>query len=152
MNARFPIVIMVLAGLIMPESGETKGRTIELTITGPGLESPLHSTEESVTSASVWGGGHIDWAAGPIDKAVGETPVYLVHFWVELPRGPIQMKYIIGFRWDYDSNRAIVCIPGKGNPWYNVNVSSIIRGNEGSCFYAEEKWGEAVQSVLPEFE
>ena len=148
MNARIPIVMIVLAGLSVSEPADAKGRTIQLTITGPGLESPLHSSENSLTSASVWGGGYIDWETGPIDKAVGESPVYLVHFWVQLPRGPIQMKYIVGYRWDDESSRAIICIPGERNPWYSVNVSSIIRGNEGSCYFAEETWGKAVKSVL----
>jgi len=126
-----------------------KGATVQLTITGPGIEAPIHSHDESVISASVWGGGFADWDTGPIDGALAQRSDYQIYFWVQLPRGPIQMKYMIQYRWDSTSDRAVVCLPGERDPWYYVNVSSIIRGNEGGCFYAEEKWGNAIHGILP---
>ncbi len=143
-----PCVLLVVF-VLFPQPITAKGRTVQLSITGPGLDSPLHSSAERLTSAGVWGGNHIEWDKGSIDRTVEKYPIYLIHFWVELPRGPIQMKYVLGFRWDKELDRAIVCLPGPKNPWYNVNASSIIYGNEGECFLSSEEWGLAVKALLP---
>jgi len=127
------------ARLMLLNHSAAKGRTVQLSITSPGLDSPLHSSAEQLTAAGVWDGDQIEWDKGPIERVAGELPMYFIHFWVELPRGPIQMKYVLGFRWDGGSNRAIVCIPDPNNPWYNVHVSSIIYGNAGDCFLASEE-------------
>ena len=148
MNVRIPLALLAIASVFATEATEAKGMTIELSITGPGLKVPLHSSDKLLTSANVWLGGIFDTQSPSIDTMVNESLDYRVHFWMQLPQGNIQMKYVVWYRWDNEANRAIVCLPGQRDPWYNVNVYSIIRGYEGSCQDAEEKWGRAVKSIL----
>ena len=148
-GTRVITIFVALASVLGVNRAEAKGPTVQLTITGPGIEVPIHSDDDSVTSASVWGGNFVDSDSGPIENALAQRSDYQIYFWVQIPRGPIQMKYMIQYRWDSSSDRAIVCLPGERDPWYYVNVSSIIRGTEGGCFYAEEEWGNAIKAMLP---
>ena len=150
MNARIPLLFTVLAVVFLSESTQAKGTTIQLSITGPGLEAPLHISDKLLTSANVWFGNFIDWNAGGVDPNANESFQYRIHFWVKFPRrADIQMKYVIWYQWDDQLNRAIVCLPGQRDPWYYVNVYSILReGADGSCFYADSDWGKAVRDAL----
>jgi len=148
MNARIPIALLAIASVFASGVTESKGTTIELSITGPDLEAPLHSRDKLLTSANVWFGGIFDPESGPLDTTADESSDYRIHFWVQFSQGDIQMKYFVWYRWDADSDRAIVCLPGETDPWYFVNVYSIFRGDEGSCLYANEEWGRAVKSIL----
>jgi len=125
------------------------GTTSELSITGPGLEAPLHTTAESLTSANVWLGNFVDWNAGPIEHQASESSMYRIHFWAKGVPDGVRMIYVVFFALDENSNRAIVCLPGETTRWYWVNMSTIVRGDsDGQCFYADEEWGRSVVNAL----
>jgi hypothetical protein len=148
MSARVHTAMVVLVVLFAASTAQAKGTTVQLTITGPGLDVPFHTSAKSVTSANVWSGNYIDWEAGPIEAAGDDSLDYRIHFWVKFPEEPIDMTYIVRYRWDDEAKRAIVCLPGERDPWYSVNAFSIVRGNEGSCFYADRDWGSAVRAAI----
>jgi len=137
-------VFLAYAGTVV-----AKGSTVQLTITGPGIMSPIHSSHTSLVSANVWFGNHFDWETTTLENATVLDSDYHVFFWVKLPRGHIEMMYMLNYRWDAELDRAIVCIPGERDPWYHVNVSSIIRGNEGDCFFTKPEWGSAIKALIP---
>ncbi|MEO1245067.1 MAG: hypothetical protein AAFX56_05205 [Pseudomonadota bacterium] len=148
MNLRKLTACILSIVVLSAVPAHAEGPTVQLTISGPGLDAPLHTSEESVLSANVWSGNYVDWGAGPQDTAEDEALDYHVHFWVRPPEGPIQISYFLRYRWDDEANRAILCIPGRRDVWHGLNVASVYRGNEGGCFYAKEEWGAAVRAAL----
>ncbi len=126
-----------------------KGDTVELSITGPALVAPVHTSDEVAIGVSVWGGQFADWDAGAVSEPPSALPRYLVHFWVQVPRGTVQMKYVVEYVWDSDAQRAYVHLPGPREIWHRTNVYSILRrGQDGHWFHATEPWGEAIRRVL----
>lgn len=125
------------------------GQTSELSISGPELDAPLHTTAEPLIAANVWLGNFIDWKNGPIEYHADESDMYRIHFWAKgIPDG-VRMIYVVFFSWDSKSNRPVVCLPGERTRWYRLNISTIYRGeSDGRCYHAEEEWGNAVAKAL----
>jgi len=140
---------LFLVALLAFSPAHAKAPTAQVTITGPKLNLPLNLSDEAVTNVNVWAGHFIDWKAGAVGLPRANSLLYRVHFWVQVDPNDIRMMYVLNYQWLADSNRAIVCLPGRQDSWYSLNVSTILRnGQDGKCFYAEEGWGRAVQAAL----
>lgn len=149
MIRRLSSTMAALTCVLMSGTTFAKGTTVQVTVTGPGLEAPLHISNAEVTSANVWGGNFADWDAGSVEISSVYPEPFLLHFWVQFGPGDIQMKYVLRYQWHKESDRAIVCLPGRRDIWYRTNVFSILReGLDGSCFYAAKEWGSAVRAAL----
>jgi hypothetical protein len=149
MNIRFISLCLIAAAFLAASPGFAKGTTVELTIAGPGLEAPIHTTDPVAISAMVWGTNFFQVDAGPVPgPKAGQAP-FDVYFWVGLPRqGPIQLKYVVHFFWETEGDQGVVCFPGRRSPWYQTNTRSILReGIDGHCFLAEEEWGKAIRGI-----
>jgi hypothetical protein len=150
MSARIvPICLLAVTGFVANPC-LAKGTTIELTITGPGFESPIHTSDPTAVSAIVWGTNFFDSEAGPVSVPDDSLPRMNVYFWVRLPDKSVEMKYVVSYIWQPGGEYAVVCFPGPREAWYEVNVSSILRkGVDGNCFRAENDWGRAIRRILP---
>lgn len=148
MNARIHAAVAAMVALFGACEAPAKGSTVQVTITGPGLTMPVHTSTKAATSANVWFGNYVDWEAGALQAAEDESLDYQVYFWVSFPEEPAEMKYMVRYRWDDALGRAIICLPGERDPWFSVNVFSIVRGNEGSCFCANREWGDAIKTAI----
>lgn len=145
MNVRLALIFC----MILPLPAFAKAPTASVTITGPRLEQPLQLADEAIIAANVWAGNFADWDSGAVNNPESSDPAYHVHFWVRLAADDIRLKYVLDFRWLSDEKRAIVCLPGRSDPWYYVNVYTILRtGQDGNCFYAAPEWGEAMHAAL----
>lgn len=114
-------VIAIIAGPLL-----AKGSTVKLTISGPGLADPVTLTNQEAVSANVWAGDFVDWNAGPA-KTPSDAPRYTVQFYVAPPRSEVKMMYVVDYVWDTGVRRALVRFPGRGDEWYRLNVSTILR-------------------------
>lgn len=143
----FPVLLVAMVTFAGPVMG--KGITVELSITGPGLSVPFHTRDSEVIDVSVWGGNFADWESGAVGEPDVDLDRYLVHFWVQVPRSTVQMKYVLWYVWDPNAQRAIVYLPGRRDPWYRTNVYSILREDrDGRWFFATAPWGTAMKRVL----
>ncbi len=150
MVTRITLTLFMLIGA-MSQPVYAKAPTAQVTITGPKLNTPLHASDSAVTAANVWAGNFIDWEAGTVGLPHADSLLYRVHFWIRLGPNDIQLKYVLNYQWLEDSNRAIVCLPGRRDIWYRINTHTILRnGQDGNCFYAEDNWGRAVYAVIKE--
>ena len=150
MNERIAIVWFLAATSFAISPCLAKGTTIELTIAGPGFESPIHTTDPTAISAIVWGTNFFELETGPVSAPADTLPRLQVHFWVRLPDKSVQMKYVVSYIWQPDGAYAVVCFPGPRDIWYRTNVYSILReGIDGKCFRAESNWGRAIKGILP---
>jgi len=148
MTTRFPIALILLAAII-PYTVAAKAPTAQITITGPQLETPLHTSDPTIIAAQVWMGNFADWSSGPVAAPQGDSRSYQLYFWVRLNPDDIRLKYVLEFQWLEEEDRALICLPGHRSIWYSTNVYSILRtGQDGNCYYAEAKWGQAIQAAL----
>ncbi|SHF62546.1 hypothetical protein SAMN04487965_2420 [Microbulbifer donghaiensis] len=149
MRAGFLCFAMLVIMQAMTNVAYGKGVTVELSITGPGLKAPVHTSDAEAIGANVWRGNFADWDSGVIEEPPAGLARYVVYFWVQVPRSTVQLKYALGYVWDPDTQRAVVYLPGPRDEWYRTNVSSILReGQDGHWFYASEPWGESVKRAL----
>lgn len=124
-----------------------KGKTIQVSISGPGIARPIHTSDRAVIAPSPWGGDFAQFKAGPVVEPPKDLPRYQVHLWVDLG-GSTEMKYTILFVPDPATGRSSVHIPGKLDRWYANNVFTILRGNEGQWFAADPSWAQATIRVI----
>jgi len=53
------------------------------------------------------------------------------------------------YEYDPSSSRGFVCLPGKGSPFYYVNMGTISRGEvEGNWFVAKDSWEDFIRPVI----
>lgn len=145
----FRQIVSFVALMTLTAAAFGKGQTVSLSITGPSLTTPIHTTDEAAIDVSVWGGQFADWEAGAVNVPSDSLERYTVHFWVQVPRGTVQMKYVIDYVWDPETERALVYLPGPRNIWHQTNVYSILRrGQDGHWFHATQPWANAIKRVL----
>jgi hypothetical protein len=155
MITRFgPLSIAMAILLLLPGASQSKGITIQLTITGPQLALPLHTDDPEAIAAMVWGTNFFDEKEGPVVDPQNVGDRLTIHFWIRLPDDSVQMKYVVWYTWLSQDNYAVVCFPGsRQSYWYRINTFSILReGVDGRCFRAEERWGHAIRRLVNGFD
>lgn len=148
MKLHFLLAVLV-SSLVLAPPAFAKAPTASVTVTGPRLQQPLQLADEEIVAANVWAGNFADWESGVVKNPEVADAAYHVHFWVRFDADDIQLKYVLDFQWLAEEQRGVICLPGRDDPWYYVNVYSILRtGQDGNCFYAAAEWGEALQAAL----
>jgi hypothetical protein len=138
--------------LMSPAFG--KGETVKLTIAQAGLPASLDTIDADAIAPNVWGGDFVDWESRP-QAPVANLPRYTIQFHVKPPREAVRMMYVVYYVWDSDAGRALVYLPGPGEKWYSLNVSTILRDGsdgrdwrDGQWYYATAAWTHAIQDVV----
>jgi hypothetical protein len=145
--ATFSMLALVFVG----SSALAKGKTVMLTISGPGIPRPIELTDADAISASAWGNDFFDATSGPVTAPAPAIPRYVVRFHVQPPRRRnVEMKYAVYFVWDRRSGRTMVYLPEPRDELYRLNSAMIREGQEGNWYLASEKWGRAVRAALPQ--
>jgi hypothetical protein len=139
------LLVAVFAGALVA-GVEAKGTTVRLTVAGPGLPYPVELASSDAVKANVFGGAFVGKAVAQPDRAL---PRYTVSFFVETPRNPVRMMYVVGFVRNPQTGETSVYIPGPADEWYRLNIRTILRGQEGEWHRADASWGSAVARVLP---
>jgi hypothetical protein len=123
-----------------------KGTTRRLVVTGPTLPALLEITDPAAL-ANVWGGEFLGAPAAEPDPA---WPRFEVAFYVQTPRSDVMSKrYVVVYVRDPDSLAGFVYLPGRGEEWYRLNVSTILRdGQDGRSHRAADVWNQAITSRL----
>ncbi len=125
-----------------------KGPTVEVTIVGPGMDIPIHSTSPDLTYPSVWSLQFVDAENGAVAEPPEDLARYECHFWVKWGDA-VRLKYTVLFVQESGESAGYVYIPGIKERWYSNNAFSIVRpGHDGKWFRASERWGKAVSSAV----
>lgn len=140
------LVAALLVTFAMVATLAAKGSTVRLTVAGPGLSSPVQVTSPDAIAANVWDGNFIGQPATEPDKAL---PRYRVSFYVEPPRKPVRMMYVVYYVRNPQTGQGFVYLPGRGEE-YRLNVSTILRdGQDGQWHEAADAWSKAIAHALP---
>jgi hypothetical protein len=147
MRARSLVALVCVVGLEgVPHAAQPK-ETVKLTISWPGLPQSIEVTDPpALALANVFSGAFIGTPATEPDPA---WPRYAVAFDVQtLER--VKMAYVVYYSRDRWTGKAFVYLPGPGENWYRLNISTIIRdGQDGLWHRALAAWSDAIDAHLP---
>ncbi len=160
------ILAIVLATLLLvaPLRLLAKGRTTRIVIEGPELSKPIEIMDpKTLANFNVWTGPGtfstqqpglkvdaasfiIDWYQGSIAEAPKGLHKYQVSFYSEEQSNrPI---YVVFYAVTRTSEPGYVYLPGKGEEWWRLNVTSIMRGVEGKWFHAWSTWENIARPLI----
>lgn len=132
-----------------------KANTARITISGPGIEGEIASSDPAAIAANAWSGSfaQADKPAAAPDASLAR---HLVRLYIDTGQGSLRLVYAVHFVWDAEAQRALVQLPGPGDRWFRLNIGTILHdGSDGSAlrdgrwYYAEENWARAVRALLP---
>jgi hypothetical protein len=166
------IGLLISATMSMPLWA--KGDTVLIEVKGETLSTPIRLTDPKIEEFTPWAGpgvNHarvpdaegfiVDWHAGIVTQHASGLQHYEVSFYAgcrtatrwnatikeclaEKPR----LAYVVFYDHDPSSSRGFVYLPGKGSPFYYVNMGSIARGCEGNWFLAKDSWEDFIRPVI----
>lgn len=165
------LVVMIAAGFSTALAG--KGTTSRIVISGDNLVNPIEIRDAAIVQKfQIWtgpgtsscnGAGRcveggegfiVDWSAGAVPARPSGLHQYQVSFFVEDERLPEQPKlerlaYVVLYEYDAARSQGFVYLPGKSDPWHELNWGSIYRrGLEGNWFRATRAWQDAVVPLI----
>jgi hypothetical protein len=120
-----------------------KGPAEKISISGPGLAAPVEITDpELLQPFSPWSDAFFDQQRGVLAEPPNSGNVYQVLIFAD-SRVFYAFNYIPG-------SPGIIYLPGKGDEWYETNVSTILRsgGPEGHWLYASREWDDLIGGLL----
>ena len=157
-----PRLILLLA--ILSPQLFAKGATSKIVIQETDLKGAIVITDPNIlANFNIWSGagtfttssgvttqGHdgfiIDWPRGVAAEHVKGSARYQVSFYAKLPYE--RLLYVVFYEYDPATNQGYVYLPGKTDQWYQLNVSSLLRGVEGKWFFASEEWEKVANPLI----
>jgi hypothetical protein len=137
-----------------------KAKTVEITIKGADLKTPIEISDPKIlANFQVWTGPGtstadrqgliIDWSQG----TVGEPPQALPRYQVSFHTDPNeQIVYAVYYAFSPGAEQGYVYVPGESDEWYGLNVRSILRGVEGKWFRAWSAWERVARPLIEQAE
>ena len=123
-----------------------RDRLAKSPVTGPTLPTSLELTD-GATLANVWRGAFIGAPAIEPDPTWAR---YVVAFYVEPPRQPVQMMYSVMYVKSPTTGEGFIYLPGKGEDGWRRNVMTILRNSQdGKWHRAASDWSRAIGARLP---
>jgi hypothetical protein len=162
MIIRSTAILGLLASFTISAPLWAKGDMVLVEIKGASLKSPIQITDPRIEEFNIWVGFIIDWQAGVVAQRPSGLQHYEVSFYAgcrtperwnsnvrdclaEKPR----LAYVVSYDYDPSSKRGFVYLPGKGDPFYYVNLGSIGHsGREGNWFLATASWEDFVRPLI----
>ncbi len=144
----FTIVLGFLISLTPVPVVYAKGLADKITISGPGLANPVEITDPQILSHfSPWEDGYFDAPKGALPTGPKTDRIYQVFIYSKDNNNQLQVRYAFQY---VPGQPGYVYLPGKNDPWYEVNIGTILRGStfEGHWFYASKEWGDFIQPIL----
>lgn len=142
-------LLLALPALAVPAAA--KGPVDQITIAGPGLNEPVEITDAAILSRfDPWAGQFIG-TGGPLEwpPDVGDRVPYQAFFYLEDNRGDLQLRYVLYYYPDPAGGRGIIYLPGPGEPYYRINIGTIIRNDsDGRWHNAMPAWDELMRDLL----
>jgi hypothetical protein len=146
MSARvIAIIVLVWACFAAPVGA--KGKTVKLVVSGGGLRQPIEISGKEILFANPWGDAFVSpWIA--VSEPASSGRRYEVSFYEEMGTNDVRVKYVVDYVPGVPGHGAIH-LPGRGDPRYRANVSTIIRdGQDGKWFPASDEWERVVGSRI----
>lgn len=145
------LAIVLLSAVLMATSAWAKGDPVEIRIEGPGLEQPIEVTDPQLMSTfNPWAGEFAHWEDGLVQDAPNIDDTYRVSVYTDLREDAAarDLVYVFYYHPNYEGNQGAVYLPGKGEEWYETNVSTIFAGRDGEWHPARDTLDNALRPLL----
>lgn len=139
-------VVTLLGG---PGSGAEIKSTTKLIVAAEGSDSRVNEiTDDRVLTLShVFAGTFI---GEPADAPGPSLPRYTITFDIQTRDGIKTAGYVVQYAVDAANGHAFVYLPGRGEPEYRRNISTILREKQdGRWHRAAAGWSDALHPHLP---
>jgi hypothetical protein len=144
----FLLVIVLLAVPVLAKVPVGK-----ITIESHNLPGPLEVTDPDIVDRfNPWAAQFIGMV-GPFRRPpdVGLQTPYQVYFYLENGHGQLELSYLLYYYPQPAGTRGYIYMPGKGEPYYPVNVRTILREeSDGRWHQSTPVWEEAFDQILSE--
>jgi hypothetical protein len=95
----------------------------------------------------------IDWSAGAVTDRPTHLPRYEVSFYATDARMQNRpetehLAYVVFYEYDPITSQGYVYLPGPGEQWYPLNVSTMLRRQEGRWLRATPAWQRLVVPLI----
>jgi hypothetical protein len=162
MIIRFGAVIGLVASFALSAPLWAKGDMVLVKISGATLKSPIEITDSKIQELNIWAGPGvtsaqggaqredtegfiIDWQAGVAAQRPNGLRHYEVSFYTGCRTDP-NRDYGVSYDYEPSAKRGFVYLPGRGDPFYYVNIGSVgHHGLEGNWFLATASWEDFVR-------
>jgi hypothetical protein len=160
----------VLASLNLSASLWAKADAILITVKGSNLAAPIEIMSPKALDkysffngpgVSSSGGGYapgtiIDWKSGTLAQLPARREHYQISvYWPPRTRpqaGCYSEKpclvYVAFYDYDPLSGRGFVYLPGRGEPWHDLDVNLLYHGVEGHWFRATDSWTAFARALI----
>jgi len=144
-----PIVLvltLLLASVTNPLAAWAKGKTVLITLTCDGLARPIEIVDTVALGFQFgpWGGAFLDASSVVVAKPQTRLRLCEVSFYVQFfGDREAQLAYVLYYGYDpaASSSPGYIYLPGRGEPWYSLNVGTILRsGRDGRWQVAARAW------------
>lgn len=145
----FPLAfVLIFAGI--PEAVSAKSPTVKIIISGGGLTSAIEVTDSRILDISnVWAGQFLDRSRGTAKGPPRGPRLYEVSFYIKFADNDLRQRYVLYYNPNSATEPGYIYLPGKGEPWYSLNVSAIIRDEQdGKWNYASPAWEDLIKPVI----
>ena len=153
---RILLAFAVVAGLGAQAPAYLPKQTVKLVINGPGLRDNVDITDRASIAANVFGGEFMTTHADEPDKA---WPRYRVAFHIYGRERGVHLGYAVTYVRNPKTGEGFVYLPGRGEPDYGLNISTIMRdgtdspgaqpARDGQWQHADADWSKALNAHLP---
>jgi hypothetical protein len=141
------LALIVTAPLSLSAVSPEIKSTTRITVSADDLAQPIEITDEAVLALShVFAGQFIDQLAPAPDVTL---PRYTLTFDIQTLQGVKEAAYVVVYSVDDTTGEGFVYLPGRGEPSYRRNVSTILRdGQDGYWHRASEEWSAVINRYV----
>jgi hypothetical protein len=148
------LVAILLILVVAPRPAWAKGPTAKLTISGGALTTEIEVADPRILDISnVWGGQFLDSYQVVVKQPPRGFRTYEVWFYIKVADNSVRRRYVVYYSPNPATGQGYIYLPGQGQPWYDLNVSAILRkGKDGKWNYASPTWEELIKPVIAQAE
>jgi hypothetical protein len=141
------VISILLAAL---SQAWAKSPTVKITISGGTLAHEIEVIDPHILDLSnVWGGAFLDASTKSAVAPVRAVTTYEVWFYIKSGDNGLQRRYVLYYSPGLGKEKGLIYLPGRGQPWYWLNVSAILRdGKDGKWNHASTSWEELIASAI----
>ena len=140
-----------LMHLVIPGPAWAKGQTVRITLTCAGLAGPIELTDPTALTFQFgpWGGAFLDSSRAVRPGVAEGRRLCEVAFYVRYRARDVQLAYVLYYYQGSASTPGYIYLPGRGDPWYWLNVSTILRpGQDGTWHAASLAWEALIRPTI----
>ncbi len=144
---RLSIFFLLLILFISVPLASAKGLPDKITITGPGLVSPIEITNpEILRQFNPWDGYFLDKERAIVTETPQGHALYEVLFYVRETSGEFHLFYALNYSPALSGARGTIYLPQENEKWYVMNNETIAR--KSGWLYASPEWDSLMQHLL----